>query len=182
MLDAQWLQWPIPSYRVLERPVAGPQGLPITKPPYGRVTAIDLKTGDTMWVVPMGDGPTKHPALRGLQLGRLGWPYRGFPLVTKSLLFIAQEGSTMSEHTSLRGNGVEATFSNEDPALQIFDKTSGSFLGKVALPSNATGSPLTYSYRGRQYIVLAVGGGNIPAELIALALPHAPDLNNSPRR
>src|SRR2546426_93102 len=81
--------------RYVGRPqrLTGPQGLPLLKPPFGRLTAIDLHTGEHAWVVPVGEGPRRHPLLEPLQLGRLGWNRRSFPLVTRTLLFVAQAGS-----------------------------------------------------------------------------------------
>ena len=70
--------------------VEGPQGLPITKPPYGRITAIDMNTGGHVWMVPNGDGPRDHPRLQGLNLPPLGQPSRDMPLLTKTLLFVSQ--------------------------------------------------------------------------------------------
>ncbi|HEX7359525.1 MAG TPA: pyrroloquinoline quinone-dependent dehydrogenase [Bryobacteraceae bacterium] len=159
----QSLNHPFPQrYRAFEAELSGPEGLPLTKPPYGRVTAIDLKTGETVWTAPMGDGPRNSPALRGLKLGRLGWPYWGHPLLTKTLLLIAQEGGTGKRHSP-----------TDDPNIQVFDKRSGKLIAEVPLPSFASGSPMTYLDRGRQYIVVAIGGGNIPAELVALSLPES---------
>ena len=161
---------PFPQrYRAFEADLMFSDRLPITKPPYGRVTAIDLVTGDHLWMQPMGNGPRNHPALKRLRLGRLGWPYRGFPLLTSSLLFIAQEGSIVQTTLRAGQNGTDATFADVDPAIQVLDKRSGE-LTQIPLPANASGSPLTYLCNGRQYIVTAVGGGNIPAELVALAL------------
>jgi quinoprotein glucose dehydrogenase len=156
-------------------PADGPQGLPLTKPPYSRVTAINLTTGDHAWTSPLGEGPRDHPALKGLNLPRLGWPVRGAPLVTKTLLFVGQEPRRMNERTrpSPRGNGVQADFETRDPALFVFDKRTGDLLAGIELPTNATGAPMTYLSNGRQFIVVAVGGANIPAELIALALPQS---------
>ena len=59
----------------------------------------------------------------------------------------------------------------DDPALEVFDKTTGALLTRIALPANAQGALMTYMVRGRQYIVIPVGGANLPAELIALSLP-----------
>lgn len=117
----------------------------------------------------MGKGPVNHPDLRGLRLKRLGWPYRGFPLATKSLLFIAQEGDLVK--TYYRRNGEDATFANVEPSIQVFDKSSGALLSEVVLPSNASGSPMTYMAGKKQFVLVAVGGGNIPAELVALYVP-----------
>ncbi len=148
----------------------GPQGLFLTKPPYGRITAIDLKTGDHLWMTPMGEGPRKHPALSELSLPRLGWPGRGFPLVTRTLLFVAQEGRGMpsGQRELLRGNYNLLPL---DPALQAYDKRTGELIATVPLPNNAQGAPMTYAVGGTQYVVIAIGGRNLPAELVALALP-----------
>ena len=154
-------------------PADGPRGLPLTKPPYGRVTAINLTTGDHAWMSPLGEGPRDHPALTGLKLPRLGWPVRGAPLVTKTLLFVGQEPRRLNgrNRPSPRGNGVQADFETRDPALFVFDKKTGDLVAEIELPTNATGAPMTYLSNGRQFIVVPVGGANIPAELIALALP-----------
>jgi quinoprotein glucose dehydrogenase len=156
-------------------PVAaeGPRGLPLTKPPYGRVTAINLTTGDQAWMSPLGAGPRDHPALKDLGLPRLGWPLRGAPLVTRTLLFVGQEPHRLNERNrpSPRGNGVQADFETRDPALFVYDKATGELIIQVELPTNATGAPMTYLSNGRQFIVVPVGGANLPAELVALALP-----------
>jgi quinoprotein glucose dehydrogenase len=165
----RWIQWPTPSFKALQRGyVTLPNGLPVTKPPYGRVTAINFKSGNVVWMKPMGNGPIHHPDVRELHLKRLGWPYRGFPVVTKTLLFIAQEGDLLK--TLYRANGQDAIFSNVEPSIQIFDKASGTLLTEIPLPANASGSPMTYMAKQKQYVLVAVGGGNIPAELVALAL------------
>jgi quinoprotein glucose dehydrogenase len=143
--------------------IEGPQGLPLVKPPYGRITAIDLNTGEHRWRVPHGEGPKAHPALKPLNLPDLGIPRRGFLIVTKTLLLAAQEGSW---------------FNTEPPQyparLRAFDKATGRCLAEVPLPAHATGAPITYMAGGRQYVAVPVGGVHWPAELIALRLPDAP--------
>jgi len=120
---------------------------------------------------PVGDGPRDHPALQHLKLPQLGWPYRSFVLLTKSLLFVAQEGQvTGVRGISPRGNAIDLETKIVDPALLALDPKDGHLLAKIALPANATGTPLTYSARGRQYIVIPVGGASQPAELVALAI------------
>ena len=138
----------------------GPHGLPLFKPPFGRLTAIDLTRGEHLWMVPVGEGPRHHPLLEPLQLGRLGWDRRSFPLATRTLLFVAQMGP---------GGGTQPT--GEGPGLEVFDKASGELLVRVELPQNATGALMTYFAGGKQYIVVPVGGRGRPAELIALSLP-----------
>jgi len=154
------------GYRAL---LLGPEGLLLFKPPFGRITAIDLKTGDRKWMVASGEGPRDHPALQGLKLPKLGWPLRTFIMVTKSLLFAAQEGPVGPERT---GSGrLEADHTIREAKLRAYDKQSGAEVAELDLPSNATGSPMTYVSGGKQFIVVAVGGSNLPAELVAFSLP-----------
>ena len=132
-----------------------PQGLPLFKPPYSRMTAIDLNTGEIAWMKPNGDGDRirNHPRLRDLDLPPLGGDGRGGPVVTKTLLISA----------------LTAGGSTGGPRLIARDKRTGEIVGSVDLPSGAIGTPMTYMAGGRQYIALTVGGG---PRLIALALPE----------
>ncbi|HUU36427.1 MAG TPA: PQQ-binding-like beta-propeller repeat protein [Vicinamibacterales bacterium] len=147
--------------RLDRQPGPGPRGLPITKPPYGRVTAIDLNSGDHLWMAANGDGPRDHPALRDLKLPPLGQMGRAAPLLTKTLLFVT-EGSAVGLSIPPGGGG---------PRLRAFDKKTGQVVAEIALPAGATGAPMTYSHEGRQYIVVAVAGEDHEPELVALALP-----------
>src|SRR5207342_360301 len=79
------------------RLLQGPQGLPLLKPPYGRITAIDLNKGEHVWMVPNGDGPRDHPLLKGLNLPPLGHPGRSAPLVTRTLLFVGEGDPIMAD-------------------------------------------------------------------------------------
>ena len=132
-----------------------PQGLPLFKPPYSRMTAIDLNTGDHAWMRPNGDGDRyrRHPMLRGLNLPPLGGEGRGGPVLTKTLLISA-----------LTAGGADG-----GPRLVARDKTTGVIVGSVDLPAGAIGTPMTYMHEGTQYVALTVGG--VVPELIALALP-----------
>ena len=136
------------------------KGLPIIKPPYSRVTAIDLNTGDHVWMTPHGDGPRNHPLLKNLDLPPLGETRgSGGALVTKTALFVLQRQSS------------------EGPRLSVFDKQSGDILGHVPLPDTPRGNPVTYLHGGKQFILVALGGGRLfggggtPPRLIAFALP-----------
>ncbi|HUQ90213.1 MAG TPA: pyrroloquinoline quinone-dependent dehydrogenase [Bryobacteraceae bacterium] len=149
--------------------LSGPEGLPLFKPPFGRITAIDLRTGTHSWVVASGEGPRDHAQLRHLKLPSLGWPLRTFVLLTKTLLFTAQEGPVERERT-VDGH-IEADHGTRDPKLRAYDKATGQLVSEVPMPANATGSPLTYLANGKQYIVIAAGGSNLPAELIAFTVP-----------
>ena len=157
------------GYQRLRPP--GPRGLPLWKPPYGRVTAIDLRSGELAWTRAIGEGPRDHPALAGLDLPPLGWPRRSFVLLTESLLFVAQTGRWRLDGMNPQGNAVWIENENHEAFLRALDPSDGRVLAEVALPANATGSPMTYLHDGRQYIVLATGGGRLPAELVALRLP-----------
>jgi quinoprotein glucose dehydrogenase len=151
----------------------GPQGLPLMKPPYGRITAIDLNEGEHVWRAAVGEGPRNHSAIRHLNLDRLGWARRIFVLVTDSLLFAVQEGININRGGSPRGNASEINTVNSDPALLAFDLESGDQVAKIALPSNAAGSPMTYMANGVQYIAVPVGGASQLAELVALTTDSA---------
>ena len=145
-------------------PVPGPRGLPLVKPPYKRVVAIDLNTGDHVWMSPHGDGPRNHPALRDLNLPALGGhsgPNAGGPLVTKTLLLVNSGGRYVSDEAAAART------------ISAYHKDNGEYLGSVTLPAVPSGNPVTYLHEGKQYIAVAVGGGGGAAqpELIALALP-----------
>jgi quinoprotein glucose dehydrogenase len=154
----------------------GPQGLPWTKPPYGRVTAYDMDTGEIAWVSPLGEGPRNHPALRDLDLPRMGWPQRGAPLLTKTLLLVGQEARGWMRLGPLLGQTIDEETSIEltdfEPYLHAYDKATGELLATIELPRNAIAAPMTYMADGRQYVVVAIGGLDADAELVALALPE----------
>jgi quinoprotein glucose dehydrogenase len=139
------------------------QGLPLVKPPYDRITAYNMNTGDIVWQKAHSSTPDNiknHPALKGMNLPRTGQPGRTFigVLTTKTLL-IAGDGGV---HTNEAGKRVAL--------LRAYDKRTGADVGAVEMPARQTGSPMTYQIDGKQYIVLAVSG-NDGAELLAYALP-----------
>jgi quinoprotein glucose dehydrogenase len=142
---------------------AGPQGLPLVKPPWGRVTAIDLNTGDILWVKANGSTPDyikNHPALKGIDLGETGRPSRALLMVTKSLLF-SNDGNNLWVVPAGGGGNM----------FRALDKKTGQTIHEMALPAMVTGVPMTYMANGKQYIVVAVGAQGVPAELVALSLP-----------
>ncbi len=131
------------------------QGLPLYKPPYGRITAIDLNTGEHLWWIPNGDTPEfvrSHPALRGLEIGNTGSPTHATALVTKTLLIYAE------------GRGGR-------PLLYAHDKATGERLASVQIPAPSNSAPMSYMHEARQYIVLPIGGAGHPGSLVALRLP-----------
>jgi quinoprotein glucose dehydrogenase len=145
------------------RPNIGPQGLPLIKPPWGRITAISLKTGDHLWMVPNGDAPDavkNNPALQGIDLSNAGKPERAPLLVTKTLLFSADGAGLFNAGPGGGGRMFRA-----------HDKATGKIIFQDSLPSNVTGMPMTYMVGDRQFIVVATGARGMPGELFALALP-----------
>jgi quinoprotein glucose dehydrogenase len=144
----------------------GPEGLPLLKPPYGTVTAIDLNEGTIAWQVPHGAGPTDHPAIKHLNLGPLGANSHSFlssggPLVTGTLLFVNQA------QTEFPGFSLSAT----ERFLRAFDKATGEVLWEQRMELAPTGTPMTYVYRDKQYVLVATGGAGEASQLIAFALP-----------
>jgi quinoprotein glucose dehydrogenase len=138
------------------------QGLPLLKPPYGRITAINLDKGDITWQIAHGetsDNIKNHPALKGLNIPRTGRPGLIGVLTTKSLV-IAGEAGFFTTPSGVRG-----------AMLRAYDKATGKEVGAVYIPAPQTGSPMTYMLNGEQYLVLAIGGGNYSAELVAFKLP-----------
>jgi len=138
--------------------IKGPEGLPLTKPPYGRITAYDMNKGEKLWTVANGDGPGNHPLLKNLNLPPLGIPGRPAPLVTKTLLFI--------------GESSDAVFNSAGgDKFRAYDKKTGQVVWETELPAGTTGAPMTYMANGQQYIVVPVGSKSHDAESIALSLP-----------
>jgi quinoprotein glucose dehydrogenase len=145
------------------------QGLPIVKPPWGRITAFDMNKGEIAWQIAHGDTPdavTNHPLLKGLTIPRTGRPGGAGgssggigTLVTKTLL-ISGEGGTVVTPNGQRG-----------AMLRAYDKATGADIGAVYMPGASTGPPMTYMVNGKQYIVLGVSSSTMPGELIAYAIP-----------
>jgi quinoprotein glucose dehydrogenase len=161
--------------RVLKGRLEGPRGLPLFKPPYGRVTAIDLNRGEHAWMVPLGRGPRDHPALKDVKglPDRLGGAQRGHALATKSLLFVGQEGNVEKVIGLIRdGKHLDAVKVQAGGGfLYAFDKKTGEMAAEVRLPAPISGALMTYVVGKKQYLVFPVGGLFTPDELIALRLP-----------
>lgn len=140
-------------------------GLPLLKPPYGRVTAVDLKTGNRLWMVPHGNTPDtvkRNPRLQGVNIPNTGAQTAGTGLlVTATLLF--------------GGEGGQA------PVLRAWDKKTGAVVAEIPLPGPTTGFPVTYTKAGRQYIAVAARVGDA-VEIVALALDAAPPSPGSVQR
>jgi quinoprotein glucose dehydrogenase len=137
------------------------QGLPLVKPPYGRITALDLNKGTIAWQIAHGETPDNiknHPALKGVTIPRTGRPGLIGVLVTKTLA-IAGEG------------GFATTPNGRGAMLRAYDKATGTEVGAVYMPAPESGSPMTYMHNGKQYIVIAISGANYSGELLAFRLP-----------
>jgi quinoprotein glucose dehydrogenase len=131
-----------------------PGGLPLTKPPYGRITAINLNTGEHEWMVAHGEGVRARIIAAGaLDPGPVGSPSRTGPLLTKTLLFVAQED-------------------NGRYVLRAYDKLNGAVLHEIELPLPPGGTPMSYSARGSQFVAIAVGAGT-DSRILSFALPQA---------
>jgi quinoprotein glucose dehydrogenase len=138
------------------------QGLPLVKPPYGRISAIDLNKGDILWQVAHGETPDNirnHPALKGLTIPRTGRPGAVGTLVTKTLVIAGEPGVFTTP------NGQKGAM------LRAYDKPTGREVGAVYMPTQQSGTPMTYMLNGKQYIVVAIGGNGYTAELRAYKLP-----------
>ena len=142
------------------------QGLSIVKPPYGVLTAVNLDRGEIVWQVPHGDTPDNirnHPALKGLNIGKTGQVgTSGVGLmVTKTVVVM---GDPQVTNPGNRPRGA---------MLRAYDKKTGQQVGELLMPAPQSGSPMTYSVGGRQFIVVAVSGGNYTGEYLAFALPQS---------
>jgi quinoprotein glucose dehydrogenase len=138
-------------------------GLPLNKPPYGEISAINLDTGDIVWQVAHGETPDEirnSPLLKGLNIPRTGRSGIIGVLTTKTLV-IAGEAGIFTNPSGEKG-----------ALLRAYDKGTGKDAGAVYMPAGQTGSPMTYMLKGRQYIVVAIGGAGYPGELLAFTLPN----------
>jgi quinoprotein glucose dehydrogenase len=139
------------------------RGLPLVKPPYGRITAIDLNKGEIVWQIAHGETPDNvrdNPALKGLNIPRTGRTGSVGTLVTRTLV-IAGESGFFTTPSGQRG-----------AMLRAYDKATGREVGAVYMPAPQSGSPMTYMLNGQQYIVVAISGGTYTGELLALRLPR----------
>ncbi|MDA1094755.1 MAG: pyrroloquinoline quinone-dependent dehydrogenase [Acidobacteria bacterium] len=154
-------------FETWSRQPPGPRGLPLLKPPYARLTAIDLNQGNIVWQVPHGDGPRARVNAivgDGTDVGPLGWEGQAAvngnaPLVTKTLLFVNQGITPDDPNISQLG------------VMRAFDKATGAVVWEHPINTSPRGAPMTYLHEDKQYLVLGVGGGDSPPGLRAYALP-----------
>jgi quinoprotein glucose dehydrogenase len=139
-----------------------PQGLPLLKPPYGRITAINMDKGEFVWQIAHGETPDyirNHPALKGLNIPRTGQSGYVGVLVTKTLVIAADPQITTSA-----GHPRGAM-------LRAYNKATGKEVGAVWMPAPQSGSPMTYMVNGKQHIIVPISGGNYSGEFLAFRLP-----------
>jgi glucose dehydrogenase len=138
----------------------GPKGLPLIKPPYGRITAYNMNKGEIAWMAANGDGPRNHPLLKDLNLPPLGSIGRPAPLLTKTLLFLGESSDSLYGEQGLKSSST----------FRAYDKMSGKVVAEIALPAGQTAGPMTYMAGGRQFIVVTIGSKEHAPEWIAFAL------------
>ena len=169
LVPSEYPQADVRLVREKYTPLLGPRGLPLFKPPYGRLTAIDLNAGEIAWQVANGPGPRDHPAIRALDLPWLGQGGRASVLVTKSLVFLGEGGNTGVSALPQWWNGPGGKM------FRAYDKSTGEVVWEKELPGGTTGAPMSYMVDGRQYIMATVGWDDMASELVALALPTDSD-------
>ncbi|MBO6575894.1 MAG: PQQ-binding-like beta-propeller repeat protein [Rhodothermales bacterium] len=137
--------------------IRGPQGLPLLRPPWGSIVALNLNDGTLAWSIPNGDTPQSvkdHPALQGVDLPVTGKRSHANVLVTKSLLYYGEGRSG-------------------DPVLHALDKATGEEVARLSIPATTNTAPMSYMHNGRQYILLSVADApDVTARIVALALPE----------
>jgi quinoprotein glucose dehydrogenase len=139
------------------------QGLPLVKPPYGVISAINLDRGELQWQVPFGETPDnirQNPALKGINIGNTGQNGSVGLLITKNLVILGDSQLTSIDHP--RG-----------AMLRAYDKATGKEVGAVFMPAPQSGSPMSYVIDGKQYIIVAISGGAYSGEYVAFSLPSA---------
>jgi quinoprotein glucose dehydrogenase len=153
------------------RYLPGPRGLPLLKPPFGSIVAIDMNSGEHRWRIPIGRSESLSALPRlGLPDKGMGLPFRSWALLTRTVMIVVQMGYHGPPRFLPGYNVPVRDLYNLDPHLWVYDKTSGEMLAEIALPANATGAPMTYMAGGKQYIVFPVGGSALVEELIAVSL------------
>ena len=146
-----------------EAPALRVQGMPLVKPPWGSVVAIDMNNGEILWKIANAETPDNvrnHPALKGLDIPRTGRASNTIGLLVTKTLMIAGEPGTFTLPDGRQG-----------AMLRAYDKATGKEQGAVYMPTGQTGTPMTYLLNGKQYIVIAIAATNYPAELVAFRLP-----------
>ena len=162
---------PAHSENAEQHPGLNVEGLPLMKPPYGRITALDLNKGTKLWMVPNGDGPRNHPLLKNLNLPPLGNLGRPVAMVTKTLLFVGDASESLFGRAGISG-----------PAkFRAYDKATGQLIWQMDLPVGTTGGPMIYMADGQQLIIVPIGGKGYGAGWLALGLSGKEVTSTAPR-
>ncbi|MGV2872205.1 outer membrane protein assembly factor BamB family protein [Colwellia sp. E150_009] len=150
--------------------VGGPKGLPLFKPPFSTMTAIDMNTGEHLWRIPAGKGPVDNPEIKHLNLDRVGVPRQSHFTLTKNVLFVAPEGTYSVLGLSTRGNALVAQASEEEaePYMYAHDAKTGKLISEIELPGGVFGALMSYSVNGKHYVVMPIGGAGTNAKLVAV--------------
>ncbi len=145
-----------------QEPPYGPEieGLPLLKPPYGRLTAVDMNKGEKLWTVANGDGPRDNPLLKSLNLPPLGSIGRPAALVTKTVLFLGEASDSVAGRAGVAGRAH----------FFAYDKKTGDRLWQTELPAGTTGGPISYQVNGKQFIVVPIGGKDYGTAWVAFGL------------
>ena len=147
------------------------QGLPLLKPPYGTISAIDLNRGEIAWQIAHGETPDaikNHPALKGMNIPRTGRAKGRIGVLVTKTLAIAGEPGFGTTPGGQRG-----------AMLRAYDKATGAEVGAVYMPAPQTGSPMTYMLNGRQYLVVAIAGAGYSGEFVAFRVPQTSTTTSS---
>jgi quinoprotein glucose dehydrogenase len=150
--------------------LAGPRGLPLLKPPFGSMVAIDMNSGEHRWRIPVGSSEAMASIQKLGIRDKLGLPARNWALLTKTVMIVVQMGYRGAPRFLPEFNRYVYDLYNRDAYLRVYDKTTGEMLAEIPVPANATGAPITYMAGGKQFIAFPVGGGGLVEELIAVSL------------
>jgi quinoprotein glucose dehydrogenase len=150
--------------------VGGPDGLPLFKPPFSTITAIDMNTGEHKWRVAAGRGPINHPAVKAKGLDRVGATNQSFIAITDDIIFAAPNGAYDVLGLNTRGNALIAQNKEkqDESALYAYDAKTGDLLGEIELPLGIYGGLMSYIADGKQFVIAPVGGAGTPSELVAV--------------
>ena len=150
--------------------VGGPEGLPLFKPPFSTITAIDMNTGEHQWRIPAGRGPVDHPAVKAAGLDAVGATHQSFIVITDDIVFTAPNGAYDVLGLNTRGNALIAQNKEkqDESVLYAYDAKTGNLLGEIELPLGVYGALMSYIIDDKQFVIAPVGGAGTPSELVAV--------------
>ncbi len=178
-LDAESETWFTAGYKswTVRDSKGEPFPYPLLQPPWGRITAIDLVSGEHLWQQPVGEGPRQALAQAfddiNLPDGELGWPRRVHLLGTPHVLFAAQEADRKPTGLNVESHVVQYSFEPDKPELRAYDPDNGALLTALNLPQHAQGALMHFSHKGREYIAIPTGGFDLPAQIVIVGMGDA---------